>query len=524
LELRPYQETAIVAIKNSLSDPGGSIVVIPTGGGKSLLISKTCELFSGRAMVLSHRKELIEEVSRHADIIGIEDVGIFSAGLNRRDRANKVIVGGIQSVVRANGMGEFDAIIVDECHRISTKNEGNYRKLIAAYPSAKLIGFTATPYRLVGGPLTSGKTPIFSKIIHTSSISELTEAGFLSPLRINAAGFFDEAGVHKRGGEFIQSELDKALSSDSDEMAKACNEALLLSTGRSKIIVFAAGLAHAGRIKDYLVSMGESCDAVFGETENREEIIDLFREGKIRWLVNVELFGEGFNVKDIDCVVMMRPTCSKGLMVQQIGRGLRIADGKQDCRILDFVGNIDRLGAIDILPEPKVEGQDDKVVPFPCSSCRDYIFRYPCEFCGFKPEPKDTRSPESYQSLLDGINKENVIKVRYSPYKKIKDKNVVSLTMRVTYTCETMEISEWISVENTGYARQKAENWWHARTAGEKLPKTVDEAVRIAPFWLKDPTSLIWKQPIGSNFKVLTGFTFEKKKEGEKEFEEDRQF
>jgi superfamily II DNA or RNA helicase len=230
-----------------------------------------------------------------------------------------------------------------------------YRSTLGALrelcPAMLICGFSATPFRLDSGLICEGEDRIFDEVIFDYDIAQGIADGWLSPLSSKGTRTtIDVRGVGKRGGEFIADQLERAADVE-EIVGKACDEMVHQGIGRNCWLVFCCGIGHALHVRDALRQRGVSCEAVFGETaqEERERIIADFRAGRIKCLVNINVLTTGFNVPQIDLLAMLRPTLSTGLLVQMVGRGSRKAEGKIDCLILDFAGNILRHGPIDCL-------------------------------------------------------------------------------------------------------------------------------------------------------------------------------
>lgn len=357
MEDRAYQLNAVQSALRAIDAGKNTIVCLPTGSGKSYIIPPLVEACENRTLVISHRKELLEQDERALRTLAPEiDTGIYSAGLNRRDTYQRVIFAGVQSIyTRIDELqqhGAFGLIIIDEAHLVSRKTESMYGRILAQLPGVPLVGLTATPYRMDSGQLHVGDDALFNDMCVHITAKELTPQ-YLSPLvGLETQQGIDVSSVHMRGGDFIQSELDQ-VASDADNVAGACKEMLGFAGKRKSWIVFACGVQHAQMVNRQLQRDGVRSVLVTGQTpaNERATALDQLRTGETQALVNVEVATTGFDVPRIDAVVSLRPTMSKGLWVQQCGRGTRKAEGKENCLLLDFAGNIPRHGDLDILAE-----------------------------------------------------------------------------------------------------------------------------------------------------------------------------
>ena len=369
LTLRPYQQAAIDAIYGYFAgNAGHPLVVIPTAGGKSLVMAAFIEGVlkawpDQRILVVTHVRELIAQ--NHAELIGLwrdAPAGICSAGLGRRDLGARILFAGIQSIHRrAYDVQQCDLVLIDEAHLIPAASNTMYRRFLDTLarinPQLKVIGFTATPYRTGSGMLHEGKGALFTDIAYEVSVRQLIDDGFLCPLVSKAAETrLDVSGVGSRGGEFIPGQLQAAV--DLPEVTQAAiDEVVRLGSDRRSWLAFCAGVEHATHVAEAIRARGFTAATIFGDTPKpeRDRIIAAFKRGEIRALASMGVLTTGFNAPGVDLIAMLRPTKSTGLYVQMAGRGTRLAPGKADCLVLDFAGNVARHGPIDAV-KPKKPG------------------------------------------------------------------------------------------------------------------------------------------------------------------------
>ncbi|MBF0589159.1 MAG: DEAD/DEAH box helicase family protein, partial [Magnetococcales bacterium] len=322
LILRPYQRASIDAIYAYFQEKSGHpLVVIPTAGGKSLVMAKFIQealaLYPPtRILVITHVRELISQ--NHAELLGVwpeAPAGIHSAGLKARDVESQVLFCGIQSVhKRAYDIQRCDLILVDEAHLIPRKANTMYRRFLddlkKINPYMKIIGFTATPYRLDSGLLHSGKGALFDDIAYEVSVRELIDQGYLSPLISKHTDTqLDVTGVGSRAGEFIASQLESAVDLDPVTQA-AVDEVIALGEARRSWLFFCSGVAHAEHIRDAIRARDITCECIFGSTpkEERDTIVADFKAGKIRSLAAMNVLTTGFNAPAVDLIAMLHPT------------------------------------------------------------------------------------------------------------------------------------------------------------------------------------------------------------------------
>ncbi|NLW84511.1 MAG: DEAD/DEAH box helicase [Phycisphaerae bacterium] len=514
MQLRPYQQDAVNAVYDYLRHrEGNPCIVLPTAAGKTPVLSTLCSdavnVWEGRVLVLAHVKELLEQTAGTlAQIAPDLDIGVFSAGLNRRDTDHSVIVAGIQSVYkRACDLGEFDLILIDEVHSLPPDGEGRYRSFLKdamrVNPNVRLIGLTATPYRMTTGVI-CGPDNLLNDICYEIGVRELIVQGYLCPLKSKAGKQkADTSGLHLRGGEFVAEEVEK-LMDDDRLVSSACSEIIEHTTSRQSVLIFAAGVGHARHIQNIL-QQRSGCEVglVAGDTPTAEraEILSRFKREAIKadlfgnvkpplkYLVNVNVLTTGFDAPNIDCVVLLRPTNSPGLFYQCCGRGFRLHPSKTDCLVLDFGGNILRHGPVDALQiKDRDAGNGQKEPPAKeCPECHSVIHAAytVCPDCGFEFPPPQWQKHEDKAStagVLSGQVEDteyDVYDTRCSYYTKRNAEPGTPPTLRVEYELGFDRWqSEWICFEHSGYARAKAVAWWTARSA-EPVPETVEQALAL---------------------------------------------
>ena len=508
LELRPYQREAIDAVYEHLrSRPpdNNPCVVIPTGGGKTPVIATICrdavELWNGRVVILAHVKELLEQtVEKIAALAPGLPIGVYSAGLKRKDLGYAVTVAGIQSIwKKACELGPVDLILVDEAHMIPTDDEGMYRQFIAdakaVNPNVRIVGLTATPYRMKSGSICSPPPEaILNEVCYEVGVRELIVQGYLSPLRTKAGSAgsrADTSGLHIRAGEFVASEVEDLMDTDALVDA-ACAEIVEQTRDRKATLIFASGVRHGMHIARTLQDRhGVECGFVSGDTPDgvRTTLLNRFRAGELRYLCNVNVLTTGFDAPHIDCVALVRPTMSPGLYYQMVGRGFRLAPGKTDCLVLDFGGNVLRHGPVDDI-RIKTPGQADDSRSAPakeCPECRALIHAAygVCPECGHEfPDPQTSKheAHASTEGILSGQTTTEVHTVSETTWHIHLKRNDPSAppTMRVEYRVGfNTYFREWVCLEHEGYALRKASEWWQARSR-EPFPGSVQEAVELA--------------------------------------------
>lgn len=492
--LRPYQRESVEALWRYFEEHDGNpLLVLPTGAGKSVVqaafVQSVLEQYPGtRLLCLTHVKELIEQNAAALEkILGPWIVGVYSAGLRRRELEKPVTVAGVQSLAaRLQDLPAADLVIIDEAHLVPPDGEGRYRTVLSSLralnPSLKVIGMSATPYRLKSGWLHKGDGRIFTHIAHEVAIAPLVEAGWLCQLRSKSGrSEADLSSVHVRGGEYVAAELEDAMIAG-DLVPRSLDEVERYCGDRRKWLVFCAGIKHAQNVADELERRGHRVGMVTGELPipERDAIVSAFRKGTIRAIVNVNVLTTGFDVRDVDAVVLMRATKSAGLYYQMVGRAMRVHPDKADALILDFGGNILRHGPVDAITVRARAGDGEGAPPQKkCPECCEVvpIAALACPVCGHvfevlaKP-PHDTKAAElPVLSVPIDVEVESVF---YGVHCKAGKPD----SMRVEYRCGLIDHREWVCFEHEGFARQKAASWWKRRASTRgPVPTTTAEAL-----------------------------------------------
>jgi DNA repair protein RadD len=476
-ELRDYQQRTINSIfswfeKNP--NGGNPVFVLPTGAGKSHVIAALCKIIlqnwpDQSILMLTHVKELIEQnAKKMREHWPNAPMGIYSAGLGQRTLGEPITFAGIQSVKnKADDIGVVDIIIIDECHLLNNSNQGAYRQLIGELkeinPQLRVIGFTATPYRLGQGLLTSGKEALFDDIIEEVFVEELIRKGHLATLKSKLTNTkIDVSGVKKRGGEYIASELEQAVD-NSETNRPIVDEIIYRAEDRKAWLIFCVSVDHARHLKDELLERGISAETITGATKNdeRERILNEFKSGKIRALTNCSVLTTGFDYPDIDLLAMCRPTCSPGLYVQMAGRGLRLKSHTDHCLVLDFAGVVEMHGPITAVRPPSEKKEGDGEAPSKaCPECGEIVHASirSCPACGFVFEPpqgKMLRLNSNIDIMGRDLPAMEVESWRWSSYTGRSGKPMI----RISYTGAGLAdpvIHEYLTVSYPGYAGQKA--------------------------------------------------------------------
>ena len=385
--LRDYQTQAVAAaVEHFRHNDDPAVIVLPTGAGKSLVIAELSRLAKGRVICLAHVKELVEQ--NHSKFLATgSTAGIFSAGLGQKDSKAKTTFASIQSL--AANLNRFQApvslIIVDECHRVNIDESGQYHKTLAHFrtlnPTVKVLGLTATPYRLGSGwiyqrhyhgYIRSSSLSFFKQCIFEVPLQHMVKKGYLTPpIHYDAAIAHYDFSLLTESLDGEQNTDDIALNElihKHPRVTKAVIEQIIqLSQDRQGVMIFASTIDHAQEITGYLPTNQTALVTGTTSIKQRDTLIAAFKAKRIKYLVNVSVLTTGFDAPHVDVIAILRPTQSISLFQQIVGRGLRLSPGKTDCLVLDYTNN-----GYNIF-EPEVgeqkPSQDSVVVQIHCPQC-----------------------------------------------------------------------------------------------------------------------------------------------------------
>jgi DNA repair protein RadD len=379
MQLRSYQDRAIDDLRSAYqSGANATLLVLPTGGGKTCIIAAISANAAARGrhvLILVHRRELIQQTSGKLAWVGL-DHGIIAAGIPPSDHA--VQIASVQTLARRLSQLDWKPtlIIIDEAHHAIA---GQWGRILDHWPDAYRLGVTATPCRLDG----CGLRGTFDTMVLGPSVADLIFTGYLSPARIYAPPVVaDLQSIRSRGGDYANDQAAAAMDRPT-VTGDAIAHYQRLAAGQ-QAIAFCCNVNHAVSVCDAFKTAGIGAELLLGNTSDRERVVADFAAHRIRVLVTVDVVSEGFDVPAASCAILLRPTQSLGLYLQQVGRVLRPALGKEHAVILDHVGNVNRHGFPD---DPRDWSLDDRMrrtkgTPAPsvrtCPEC----------FAAFKPQPQ----------------------------------------------------------------------------------------------------------------------------------------
>ena len=317
-----------------------TLLVLPTGTGKTIVFSKIIEnrvSLGKRVLVLAHRGELLEQAAdKLYKSTGLK-CSVEKAEESCLGSFFRVVVGSVQSLQREKRLSQFsgdyfDNIIIDEAHHCLSDG---YLTVLNHFSSAKVLGVTATPDR---GDRKSLGT-VFQSLAYEYTLPKAIKDGYLSPIKALTLPLkLDISSVSMQNGDFRTGDLGNALEpylhSIAEEMAKICTD--------RKTVVFLPLVSTSKKFCDILNSKGFNAAEVNGESKDRAEVLSDFASGKYNVLCNSMLLTEGWDCPDVDCVVVLRPTKVRSLYCQMVGRGTRLAPGKEHLLLLDFLWHTER--------------------------------------------------------------------------------------------------------------------------------------------------------------------------------------
>jgi DNA repair protein RadD len=427
MKLRPYQfkahDAAIDWIKKCTSP---CVLELPTGSGKSLIvaaIANTLHQVSGgkHILCLVPSKELLEQNAEKYRDTG-NQCSLFSASVGETCLKHPVVFGtpvSVKNKIHRFG-AKFCAVVLDEAHRITPTVKSIIESLVACNPNLRVIGLSATPYRLGDGYIYRmdehgnahgegrAKKPYFNARVFTVYARDLIQQGYLTQPIIGAinSGHYDTLDMQLNSmGNFAKADVDKAYHGQGRLTSAIVGDIVSQAVDRQGIMIFAATVQHAHEVLESLPS-GLSC-IVTGKTpkKEREEILQKFKARQLKYLVNVSVLTTGFDAPHVDLIAILRATESVSLLQQIIGRGLRIDDNKDDCLILDYAENIDRHCPDGDIFNPEIEASIDYVageaIKAQCPECKAHN-----EFASVINEAKHEVDVNGYFIDLEGIRLE----------------------------------------------------------------------------------------------------------------------
>ena len=424
ITLRPYQQTIVQSVNKAFSNAPKVLLQLPTGGGKTVIFCEIVKQYlaeNKKAIIVVHRKELLDQASIALSRLQIQH-SLIAPG-ERVDPSHTVIVASVQSLNRRTLNFQPDILIIDEGHHAAGNN--NWTKAIKKWPKAKTLGVTATPCRLDGKPLGN----LFNILVSGPPTAELISQNYLAPVRVfSPQASVTAEGVGTRIGEYIQSQLAERF--DTPEVAEEAVLNFQRICPEAKAIVFCCSVSHAEHTAQAFQNAGFSSACLHGKLSKveRESILQQFQKGTIQIVTSRDLISEGTDIPDAQAAILLRPTQSESLYLQQVGRVLRTSPNKRFAVIIDLAGNTWKHGLPDEHREWSITRGLAKTKTIQLSRCLDCdaVISKTQEFCGHC----GTKNPD-WQKPQENSKAEKEL-VSISPYElaklEIEELNLTDIT------------------------------------------------------------------------------------------------
>lgn len=515
MALRYYQREAVDAVFEYWRVEGGHpLLDMATGVGKSITLATLFhEIITGwpdmRMCCVTHVEELVE--GNFLELLGIAPfapIGIYAAALGRRDARAQILFAQLQSVYdKAALIGHVDVLGIDEVHLVPNDANTMYRQfidaLLAINPDMKIVGLSATPYRLDSGRLDEGDDRLFDKVVYTYGIRQGIDDGYLTPVTSKPTDTKqDTSSVPMRGNDLAKGALQSAVDKD-DLNKRILEEVMDTEGGRRSALFFCAGVKHATNVRDIVREMGRSCEVLTGTTPKaeRRKIISAAKAGEIWGITNDNVMSTGTNVPRIDLIVDMARTKSASRYVQRVGRGTRViypprfdpeavsADErraaisghvKPNCRYMDFAGNVAEHGPVDMI-EPRKPTKGDGQAPIKiCPTCEEQLHASlrVCWCCGHEFEFDELPKLQKHATDAPVISTEQAtwrrVTGRRFYFHEAKDASKRP-SVRIEYRCGLTVMKDWLALEYPGKLKAVADRYWGAHGGQTPFPTTVME-------------------------------------------------
>lgn len=366
MNLRPYQQECLDKIlwERKANLEGNSLCILPTGAGKSVVIAKLVHELNEPVLILQPSKEILEQnfekLSRYVDR---SEIGIYSASMDEKT-INHFTFATIGSVYKKpEFFSHFKLVIIDEAHLVNPKSlNGMFTSFLREIGNPKVIGFTATPYRIDHNFIDIGERysksvavvklinrmrgNFWKRILYNINIQDLINWNYLCPLEYFDKSFIDHKDIptNRSQSDFDLTKYEDMMKEYGPEILKTITYAQEVS---KSVLVFCSSVEQATE----LANATNNAEVVSSETnrKERDRIINGFKDGSIQTVFNVGVLTTGFDHPALDCIVLLRPTRSIGLYYQMLGRGVRISPGKTTCKVIDLTSTVKNIGRVETI-------------------------------------------------------------------------------------------------------------------------------------------------------------------------------
>jgi DNA repair protein RadD len=457
-----------------------------TGGGKTECFIELVRRANVRTAVLVGRMKLVSQtVTRMSKVI--DNVGVWSAAHGEKRISGTTVVS-IHSADTLTIDG-LKLIICDEAHNL---NDGRYARFIARHPEAKLVGFTATPWR--DGVEIFGEGQTFPRVHYRRGLKDLIRDRFLVPPVVKqGASSFKTEGLKVQGDDFKLSEIIR-LTEDSGKIKAQVADALPRLHGRLKVVWMCASIEHAEKVAK---AIGNAA-IIHSKNPHNDYAIECFERGDVPHMVSVMMLSEGYDYPPVDAIVLMRPTRSPTLYVQAVGRGLRPSGGKKDCLVLDYGEVVKHCGPLHdpLTRARRMKADKEKMVVTVrvCPKCLSYVHGDVCEDCGheMKIERDVTKNLTRTASMVDLLKDRRpeiipCVSVSAGKYKSKKGNDCIMIEFRLKD--RMMPVRSYISSHPFSWQKGQGliykltpfrfESWQECFDACETIPLEVPDSVIV---------------------------------------------
>jgi DNA repair protein RadD len=511
MEYRQYQEDAISTVMTAMDKKTAVLLQAPTGSGKAIIFCEIIKRYleeypSLKIGIVSHRHKLVTQAMEKLMKVwpsGVNLAGYACASVGKVEVDKRIVIGSIQTLARRVLEEPFDLLIIDEAHRVNFCSDSQYRKLVEKNqelnPGLRILGMTATPYRLnhgfiYGTKCRSGKVNLFTQLDYTIGMNELIEQGYLSqwrakqPVDIKA----DLKKIKISNGEYDDNQLTELLIRNR-HMKSVVEAYQSYGEERKHCLVFAVTIKHAEALNAFFSEFGYSSGVVHSKMKKdaKESVLKAFEDGEINFLVNVGILTEGWDCPPVDLIILCRPTKSPALFVQMIGRGTRVFPGKKNLLILDMVNNFREHGdpANPVVKYKKSDKTGEALIKV-CPNCEEIIslMSKTCPFCGYVFESEVVKTPEINKAplmeevrivehkLADKVLETLSFSVHTHEVRSVKNAGK-KMSVLTIYFKSGKAVSVYLDIEGqiNQVNKHRAEMLWKYLTGNSDTPKTVHE-------------------------------------------------